>query len=447
MIFEAQELAELATSPGDRAAAALDRGDVAAARQIAESSINAHYSTRDIYHSWNALTLGYIEREFGADALAVSVPASLRTIVRPWAEWFRNGVSREAVASLAMIFRMDGGELAAFEEDDDTIVLVSQAWAAARADEIPGTPDMRIVSTAIERLCCEWLGYPPFIFEDGAGGAPLRLAIYKDPLAVPVSVFERLGVERDEARIGAAFAVAGAQLFDADEREEMRHQAFVLAVKAIDEGDESRARRHLALSKTEWYPGHHFGRDLVTAQTSWILANHGVEHCWESVEQCYNRPVMGAVLGQLDALSMRDQVEWLATLFHQHGMKYELIESDAGIRFHTTPCGSGGRLIEEGAYDAPKSFATVRGKRVESFGLEEMPVYCMHCPATNKLVLENGVENGGPFFLLVEPDVVDGRIRGHCSFNIYNGAADVPEDVWDRVGLTPPVVDRALAEG
>jgi hypothetical protein len=445
MLFTSQELTDLATSPGDRAAAALDTGDLAEARRIAESSINAHYSTRDIYLSWNAMTLGYIEREFGADALAASVPASLRTLVRPWAEWFRNGVSREAVQSLAMLFRMDAGELLAFEEDEHTIVLVSQAWAAARADELPGTPDLRIVSTAIERLCCEWLGYPPFLFLNGRDGQPLRLTIYKDPLAVPESEFERLGVERDAARLGAAFSVAGAHLFDPDEREAMRHQAYVLAVRAIDAGDLALARRHLALSKTEWYLGHHFGRDLITAQTSWILENHGVEHCWESVEQCYNRPVMGSVLGMLGEVSLRDQVEWLATLFHQHGMKYELIETAAGIRFHTTPCGSGGRLIEEGAYEAPKHLATVRGNRLESFGLEEMPVYCMHCPATNKLVLENAVENNGPLFLLVEPDLVGGRIRGHCSFNIYNDVADVPDDVWERVGMAPPVLARAEA--
>ena len=126
------------------------------------------------------MTLGYIEREFGAEALETSVPASLRTIARPWAEWFRNGVSREAVQSIAMIFRMDGAQLAAFEEDADTIVLVSPQWAGNRADEIPGTGDLRVFSTAIERLCCEWLGYPPFVFADGRGGEPLRLTIYKN---------------------------------------------------------------------------------------------------------------------------------------------------------------------------------------------------------------------------------------------------------------------------
>ncbi len=95
LVFTEDELRQLATSPGDRAAAALDRGDLAAARDIAAQSVDLHFSTRDIYLLWNTLTLGYIEREFGADALRRSVPAALRTIVRPWAEWFRNGVSRK----------------------------------------------------------------------------------------------------------------------------------------------------------------------------------------------------------------------------------------------------------------------------------------------------------------------------------------------------------------
>lgn len=438
LTFTPQELQELATAPGDRAAAALDRGDVAAAREIAAASVDLHFSTRDIYLLWNTLTLGYIEREFGPAALEQSVPASLRTIARPWAEWFRNGVSREAVQSLAMIFRMDGAQLDAVEEDDDTIVLVASNWAAARADAIPGTPDVRIVATAIERLCCEWLGYPPFVFEDGRDGEPLRLTIHKNPLAVPESVFERLGVERDAPRIGAAFDVSGALLFDADERDQLCRQAYALAVEAIDAGDLVRARRHLMLSKTEWYLGHHFGRDLITAQTSWILREHGVEHCWESVEQCYNRPTMGAVLEQIDAMPYRQQVEWLATLFHQHGMRYTLSENEDRFCFHTAPCGSGGRLIEEGAYDDPKGFATVTGPTVESFGLDEMPVYCMHCPATNRFVLEQDTA----YFLLVEPGLKNGRITGHCDFSIYKSQQAIPQDVYDRVDVVRPAAKQ-----
>jgi len=439
LVFDKAELRELATAPGDRAVAALDRDDVASAREIAASSVDLHFSTRDIYTLWNTLTLDYIEREFGSDALAQSVPASLRTIARPWAEWFRNGVSREAVQSIAMIFRMDGALLDAFEEDTDKIVLVSSNWAGNRADAFPGTGDLRLVSTAIERLCVEWLGYPPFVFEDGRDGEPLRLNIYKNPLGVPAGVFERLGVERDTARIGAAFDVSGALLFDADERENMRWQAYALAVRAIDAGDLDLARRHLMLSKTEWYLGHHFGRDLITAQTGWILENHGVQHCWEAVDQCYNLPTMGQVLGQIEVMPYRDQVQWLATLFHQHGMKYELQETEDGFVFDTKPCGSGGRLIEEGAYAEPKNLPMVKGPNVESFGVDEMPVYCMHCPGTNKYVLENE----GPYFLLVEPGIRDGRITGHCRFNIYRSEEAIPQDVYDRVGVKRPNLLKA----
>jgi hypothetical protein len=434
LVFDEAELHELATAPGDRAMAALDRGDIAAAREIAEGSIDLHFSTRDIYTLWNTLTLDYIQREFGSEELFESVSAALRTIVRPWAEWFRNGVSREAVQSIAMIFRMDGAQLDAFEEDTATIVLVSTNWAGNRADAFPGNGDLRLVSTAIERWCVEWLGYPPFVFDGGRDGQALRLTIYKNPLEVPIDVFERLGVKRDVDRIRAAFDVSGALLFDDDERENMRFQAYALAVKAIDAGDLDLARRHLMLSKTEWYPGHHFGRDLITAQTGWILENHGVQHCWDSVEQCYNLPTMGAVLGQIDAMPYRDQVQWLATLFHQHGMKFDLIEDEGGFCFDTKPCGSGGRLIEEGAYATPKNLPMVKGPNVESFGVDEMPVYCMHCPGTNKYVLEHG----GPYFLLVEPGIKDGHITGHCRFNIYRSEEHVPQDVYDRVGVTRP---------
>ncbi|MBU8827759.1 hypothetical protein [Mycolicibacterium goodii] len=325
-VFTEAELRVLATTPGDRAAAALDAGDLAKAGQIAAMSVNTHFFLMDNYLLWNLLTLGYIERVFGATAVDDSVPASLRTIVRPWAEWFRNGVSREAVTSLAMIFRMDAGQLVAVDEDADKVVMVSPQWAGTRADAVPGTPNLRIITTAIERLCCEWLGYPPFVFADGCGSAPLRLTIYKNPLDIPVEVFESLGVERNEERIAAAFDVSGALLFDDDERDDLRFQAYALAAKAIDSGDLERARRHLMLSKTEWYLGHHFGRDLITAQLSWIVRNHGVQHCWDAVHHCYTLPTIGPMLAQVDAMGYRDQVQLLSTFFHQHGMKFDAID-------------------------------------------------------------------------------------------------------------------------
>ncbi len=435
LIFSTDELAELATAPGDRALAALDRGDPTTARTIAEDSIDAHFSTRDIYTAWNSLTISYIAREFGAEALAASVTAAVRTISRPWAEWFRNGVSREAIGSMATIFRMDGAQLDALEEDESRIVFVSSEWAGNRSDAIPGGGDLRLFSTAIEQWCCEWLGYPPFIFDGGQAGLPLRLTFYKNPLDVPVEVFSRLGAIRDVARIGAAFDVSGALLFDADELEDMRFQAYALAVKAIDAGDLVRARRHLMLSKTEWYLGHHFGRDLITAQTGWILQNHGVQHCWEAVDQCYNLPTMGPVLGQVNAMPYRDQVQWLSTLFHQHGMKYTWFEDEGRLALDAAPCGSGGRLIDEGAYGGPKNLPVVKGPSVESFGLEEMPVYCMHCPGTNKYVLENG----SPHFLLVEPGIKDGKITGHCRFNIFKSEEAIPQEIYDRVSVGRPL--------
>lgn len=160
------------------------------------------------------------------------------------------------------------------------------------------------------------------------------------------------------------------------------------------------------------------------------------------MEQCHNLPTMGAVLGQIEVMPYRDQVQWLATLLHQHGMKYDLIEDERGFYFDTKPCGSGGRLIEEGAYAEPKNLPMVKGPSVESFGVDEIPVYYMHCPGTKKYVLENG----GPYFLLVEPGIKDGHITGHCRSNIYRSEEHVPtQDVYDRVSVKRPdllVADR-----
>jgi hypothetical protein len=432
LLFSSDELSGLATAPGDRAARALTSGDRAQALQIARESINAHIPIREIYTTWNILTLAWIEREADADASAQCLSSSLRPILRPIAEWFRNGVTPEAVRMLAQMVRMDALSLAAVQEDDHTIVLVAPGWAGAMTAQLPGVPAMSTVTAAIERLCVEWLGYPPFVLD--ADNDTLRVTIHKDPVDVPTTVFARLGVDRDIERVGAAFSVSGARLFNSDERDAMCRQAFELAAAALERGDDVTARKYLALSKTEWYPMHHFMRDWMTSMLSWVHDNLGVRAVWDCVEAAYNRPIMGQTMAQVAQLELREQVTMLGTLFHQHGMKFDIVESAGGFEFRTAPCGSGGRLVDEGAYAEPKAFATLRGNGVETFGLDELPVYCMHCPATNRMVLEQG----GPYVLLVEPDLQpDGTIRGHCSFHVFRSAQDVPAAMYERVGLSP----------
>lgn len=434
-----EELAAMATAPGDLALAALDAGDLDAARQIASRSVGAHAPLRDIYTMWNVLTVSYIRDAFGEEAAAEAMTASLAPVLRPIAELFRNGVSREAVTTLAQILRMDAVALDAVTEDADTIVLVASGWMRDRAETFPGgAQTAELFEQTVMRLCVQWFGYPPFLIEDEGAGHPVSVRIHKDPTTIPASVFSRLGVVRDEARIGAAFAVGGALLFDADERDAMCRPAFALAGEALDAGDVNLARRHFALSKTEWYPTHHFFRDWVTGLSSWISRNHGPERLWDAVEVAYNQPFVATLFGMIEPLSLREQVELLAWLFHQHGMKFEIVTSPDRIDFRTAPCGSGGRLIEEGAYAPPKAFDVIAGPRLESFGLDAMPAYCMHCPATNKAVLENAIHNGSPLFMLVDPDVVDGQLRGHCSFNIFTSMDAVPDDMFTRVGLERP---------
>lgn len=440
MIFNAEELAGLAVAPGDRAAAALDVGDTAAARQVATDSINVYFPIRDIYTAWNAMTLAYVARELSDGSAEACLRSALRPVLRPVVEWFRNGVTREAVAQLAQLLRMDCGELAEAFEDEYRVVLTGKEWAGSRvqAMDIPGLPLISAVTSTVERLAAEWLGYPPFVIDHDERTATVTVTVEKDPTRVSGEVYRRLGIEPDRERISAAFSVAGAQLFDDAELEGMRHQAFDRALVAMDASDEVRARRHFAFSKVEWYLAHHLLRDLVTAMLSWLHDEHGVSRTWDCVEVAYNRPIMGQMVAQVSALELREQVQMLGTLFHQHGMKFDIVEDEGGFDFRTRPCGSGGRLIEEGAYTSPKSFATVEGPGLTSFGLDEMPVYCMHCPATNRMFLEEG----GPYFLLVEPDVQEGRIRGHCSFHIFKNAAAAPDTMYTRVELPVPTVGR-----
>ena len=435
MIFSPNDLDTISTNPSELGLAALKREDSRAALDIARQSINAHFAVRDIYTSWNGLTLNYIEQVYGREQLIQCLTEGLRTVLRPWVEWFRNGISREAVSQFAQICRMDAGRIEGIIETDTEICFSLKNWMGARWRDLSGAPEFSLMNDCMQRLCIEWLGYPPFILQWEQGSEQAALVFYKDPVLLPSAVFERLGLVPDKRRIATAFSLAGARMFAEAELDALRFQAYERAAQCIDAGELAQAEGHFCFARSEWYLAHHFIRDWVTGMTTWLHREHGDQAVWDCVDETYNKPTMGAMLKQLEYIEIRDQVQMLAAIFHQHGMKFSLKETEAGIEFKTAPCGSGGRLIDELAYDAPKQFSTVAGPSPLSFGLDQMPVYCMHCPGTNKLILESD----GPYFALVEPDVdLEGKLRGHCSFHIFHNKDAIPDAMYHRLAMDRP---------
>jgi len=102
-------------------------------------------------------------------------------------------------------------------------------------------------------------------------------------------------------------------------------------------------------------------------------------------------------------------------------------------------CGSGGRLIDDEAYEDDETpgdgYLVLREPAGRTFGRDRLPVYCAHCSVNNEL---QPIEwDGLPVTVEVPPD----GPGGECVHHLYRDPAAVPSEVWVRLGVAPPLTN------
>ena len=91
-------------------------------------------------------------------------------------------------------------------------------------------------------------------------------------------------------------------------------------------------------------------------------------------------------------------------------------------------CGSGGWLIDRGAYEGPDALATLSERGPRTFGRSELPVYCAHCSVNNEM---QAVEWRGSLTTVEHPPQAPGE---PCVHEVYKRADAVPEEAYVRIG-------------
>jgi hypothetical protein len=98
-------------------------------------------------------------------------------------------------------------------------------------------------------------------------------------------------------------------------------------------------------------------------------------------------------------------------------------------------CGSGGMLIDSGAYRPPRDYLTLRDAGPRTFGRAELPVYCAHCSVNNEM---EGIEQtGAPVTVEFPPE----RPGERCVHHVYKDRGGVPSEIYERVGKAKPAPD------
>ena len=171
-------------------------------------------------------------------------------------------------------------------------------------------------------------------------------------------------------------------------------------------------------------------RNVIARILSSILHTFGQD----AVEQLHEAHSTWSGLSPLMAMPPKDLVQRIADVNHWHMSRFRLIEDDEKITFLLQPCGSGGRLINEGRYYVTdeRSYALMPRASRSTFGMADFPVYCNHCSEMSRTILK-----GGGHGWLIEGWTPDHRFGG-CRLHVFKSFAHVNGEFFRRLELTPP---------
>jgi len=197
---------------------------------------------------------------------------------------------------------------------------------------------------------------------------------------------------------------------------------------AIDAGDQAEAKRLLGLMVGDWTRNKDYSINWITSLLSFIgrrMGNDAVEEALRDFGERYLRARRGG------GAEPRKMVEYVARAMKANGASVELDEDDQRweLRFR---CGSGGTLIDEGAYAPPRDYLVFTAKGPLTYGEESIPVYCAHCPVNNEI---QPIEWDGVPASIVYPQTEPGGI---CTHHIYKDPSLIPASVYERIGKRPP---------
>ncbi len=226
--------------------------------------------------------------------------------------------------------------------------------------------------------------------------------------------------------------MAKERLFSAEELAEMGKPTVEAIQEAIDQGDGEKAKKLSRRMYKEFLAMHDLYLHFVTGLLSYVGREYGDQALYAGLhEACaaFLRPLAEVYRG----MEPRRRAELMASGLRGHLQPLKVEEDDEKFTFMMQPCGSGGRLLLQGAYDGPpNNFHKVGKAQPMTYGRENHPVYCVHCAFQEILPIE---WEGVPLFI-TEPSANLGVEP--CRIYIYKDPADIPARFYERIGKRKP---------
>jgi len=208
---------------------------------------------------------------------------------------------------------------------------------------------------------------------------------------------------------------------------------FAQALDALADGDSDRAADQVERAERQARQLKQYSIRWIAELLSWIGETEGEDAVEAALRRFGERNLAERADPENDWWSVPAEVraKVVARAMLANGADVDLDEDDEKI-IMSFRCGSGGWLVDSGAYEGDDALMTLTEPGPRTFGRDSMWVYCAHCSVNNEM---QSVENTGR---LTSVEFPPERPGDPCVHHVYRDAEDIPEEIYVRIGKTKP---------
>jgi hypothetical protein len=220
-----------------------------------------------------------------------------------------------------------------------------------------------------------------------------------------------------------------------------------MIIKAIDEGRYEEAKALARYMVPEGKGLHDLFCDWIWDMLTKTAEKDGEEAAYQLCRATQKTWMMRRTWKGLLKMSVEDRVRINAEVMRSHrcGPKQdgeiEIIEEQDRISIKMDPCGSGGRMRRgdpvagtPSRLGPPYNFGVTKQAHPWSWGLKNVPFYCIHCAINEILPIEWG---GYPLWVTGYSD----DASKPCYWHFYKKPDLIPDKYFSRLGFEKPKFD------
>ncbi|MCB1661736.1 MAG: hypothetical protein R3E74_00920 [Pseudomonadales bacterium] len=223
------------------------------------------------------------------------------------------------------------------------------------------------------------------------------------------------------------------RLFSDDQLAEFTKGHIELALEALEKNDIASAKYWCQRNEDtkHWIHDHYVY--WVASLLSLIQKKYGEDDAVEALKQTYFQPMLELEKVRREVGVKAYMTGWFDNILRHHGMMpgLKIVEDDEKFIITFGRCGSGGFLIDRGDYGGAAGFTLLTKARPETWGEENVPVYCAHC---TQVEIWSNLLSGEKAQNIV---IADRKLKPGqpCVLHFYKDASKVPEKYIARIGM------------